>query len=105
MLSDVIPLWNLEKITRQYLGFNDLVIKEYHDTLTLQVHPYSDSNMIYSKKFNEPVFQWRIKLNIERFPYIYNTRIYFDTALSREQLIEKIRSKEYMILREAVRFK
>ena len=103
ILSEVIPIWGLEKITRQYLGFSDLVIKEYHDTLTLAVHAY-DPNMICSKKTKKILFQWRGQDYAKWFPYIYNTRMYFDTTLSREQLINREFFKNYEILGWPVKF-
>ena len=100
-LSDFIPIWGLEKITRQYIGFNDLVIKEYHDTLTLYFY---DTNIICSKKKHRILFQWRRGNYADRFPYIYNTKIYFDPALSYKQLTDRIGSKEYEILGRPVKF-
>ena len=109
ILSEVIPIWGLEKITRQYVGFSDLVIKEYHDTLGLKVNSFysaSDSNAICSKKIGIMLFQWRGSTNnVACFPYIYNTRIYFDKNLSREQLLNRFMSGGYEILGSAVRFK
>ena len=103
MIADFIPLWGLEKITRQYLGFSDFVIKEYHDTLTLAVHAYNP-NMLCSKKTKKILFQWRQGNYAASFPYIYNTRIYFDTTLSREQLMNRDLCKSDEILGRPVKF-
>ena len=86
LLSQFIP-WDIEKITRQYIGFNDLVIQEYHDTLKL----FPGTNTIANAKLR-PLFQWRYPTSTPepKQQYIYNTRIYFDKALSLTQLRDRI---------------
>ena len=92
VLSEVIPIWELEKLTRQYVGFNEHIIKEYYETLKL----FHGTDTITNAKCVSaiPLFQWRYptlraqsKLKQQ---YIYNNRIYFDTSLSREELRVRI---------------
>ena len=90
LLSQFIPVWELEKITRQYIGFNEHIIKEYYETLKLFHGTDTITNAKCGSASAIPLFQWRyptLKAESKLIQqYIYNTRIYFDTNLSREEL-------------------
>ena len=74
-----LNLWDLENLVRQYLGFNELLIKEYHARFGV----YDDTNAMFLKTTMESIYlditvlQWRkTKNSIYVYKYIYAFRHY-----------------------------
>lgn len=69
-LDEIMP-WPLEHLTRQYIGFNQFVVKEYNDLVE-----YDDSHDRLKKR--SPIYwsiaQWRRAPQICVNPYIYQFR-------------------------------
>ena len=76
-MEKYLNLWDLEKIARQYLGFNELLIKEYHALFGL----YDNNGAMFLRPTVENeyrciiVLQWRTtKKSISVHKYIYTFR-------------------------------
>ena len=75
-----LNLWDLEKIARQYVGFNDLVVKEYHDLFEFGTKYYPDAvclRPVINNGFSKTlVLQWRTNNFVDAlgFKYIYTFR-------------------------------
>ena len=84
-MEQYLSLWDIEKIARQYLGFNDRVIKEYHSLFEI-----SDSrrfpNAIYLRPsittnyYKQLILQWRATdfINYSGCIHIYTFRHYLN---------------------------
>ena len=82
-----LNLWDLEKLVRQYLGFNDHVIKEYHELFFVEI---LDSgrfpNAIYLRPsvttnyYKQLILQWRSTdfINYSGCNHIYTFRHYLN---------------------------
>ena len=70
-------LWDLENIARQYLGFNELLIKEYHERFEMRFN-----KLLFLKPTAETgdlcmlVLHWRSIASVKHngFGYIYTFR-------------------------------
>ena len=68
--------WPLEQLTRQYLGFNESVIKQYHDIID-----YRGGRYLMDKRSETKwvIAQWRqSRLDVEITPYIYQFSFIFN---------------------------
>ena len=83
--SLLIP-WPLERIIRQYVGFSELVIREYNDLIEYNDKDISCRESLVEKRSGKKstIAQWRIKFGeIEEEeeledPFIYHFRFVFD---------------------------
>ena len=66
-----LNLWDLERLVRQYVGFNELLIKEYHDRFKLD--NCRDTFFLKATGSNRTfLMQWRTKSSVrDRLKYIY----------------------------------
>ena len=77
-MEQYLNLWDLEKLTRQYVGFNELLIKEYHARFAYMY----DSNAVYLKPTAETdgrvivALQWRSDAFVKKFEYIYTFKTF-----------------------------
>ena len=74
-LGELIP-WPLEQLVRQYIGFNESVVKEYNDSIA-----YNDQENILRDKRSEfewIIAQWRKTLYVKNAPHIYQFRFLFN---------------------------
>ena len=71
-LDEFMP-WPLEQIIRQYLGFNEFVVKEYNDNVEY------DGCLIDKRTFTRYIIaQWRSSSGIVKCnPYVYQFRFIF----------------------------
>ena len=71
-----LNLWDIEKIARQYLGFNDQVVNEYHKNF--KGH---NNGRIYSNG-GYLILQWRTTYRVKDlgFKYIYTFRNAFHSS-------------------------
>ena len=73
-MESYLNLWDIEKIARQYLGFNELLIKEYH--ARFYIYNYHN-NTVCLKPTSETEYrsivalQWRSITFVKQFEYIY----------------------------------
>ena len=77
--------WPLERIIRQYVGFNTLVTREYNDLIEYNDKDISCRESLVEKRSGKKstIAQWRIKfedIEEEDFedPFIYHFRFVFD---------------------------
>ena len=64
-----LNLWDLERLVKQYMGFNDLVVKEYHEIF----EPGRSDCIVLKSSINTDCFilQWRTIASVKYCPYIY----------------------------------
>ena len=81
-------LWPLEQLIRQYVGFNESVIKEYNNLIE-----YGDC-LRYKPLYAQWIIaQWReVLIDVADYPYIYQFRFIFnnDDYNDEHWLIERI---------------
>ena len=79
-MENHLNLWDIERIARQYLGFNERLIKEYHDLFEFGTKYYPDAvclKVVGSNGFSKIlVLQWRTNNFVDAlgFKYIYTFR-------------------------------
>ena len=81
-----LNLWDLERLVRQYVGFNELLIKEYHARFKL--YKYHDAFFLKAPNSNHTfLMQWRTKSIVRDggLKYIYTFH----------HLIRPIKDKDY----------
>ena len=78
-MEQYLSLRDLETLVRQYVGFNDLVVREYHSRFGV----YDDTNVMFLKTTMDrfiTVLQWRkTKNSISVYNYIYTFRHYIQS--------------------------
>ena len=78
-MEQYLNLWDLEKLVKMYVGFNDLVVEEYHARFGM----YDNTNTMFLKTTMQGIYrfitvlQWRkTKNSISIYNYIYTFRPY-----------------------------
>ena len=102
-MEKYLNLWDLEKIARQYVGFNEHLIKEYHALFKVCCDERICVNPTKQNNFRIiVVLQWRTSSYDKKHPYIYNFKPFIRPSDKRTLKDDEIVSVPAMLFKENV---